>query len=146
MARVAGDHELWLACDLLLRPPLVQVGHEALGGAADIVEIHRVRPHAGKLRRLIIWRVATLRFGNDLADGPTAQTAGAKSERAKEAVVQFIPLSLCDQLRDYLLIKRRGGAVKKRRDILRGRVKELAGPESVCDFRLEGLVRGRPGQ
>src|SRR5947207_5362155 len=92
MPRIAGDDDLWLSLDLLLRPPFPQIGHEPLGRAADVVEIHRVRSHTGKFRRLIVARFAALSFGNNLANRPSAEAAGTESERAKEAVVQFRPL------------------------------------------------------
>ena len=98
------------------REPFVQIGHQALRGAADVVEIHRVRADAGELRAAErLRRVPRSACGHDLADGPPAQAAGAEGERLEKAVVQLVPRAGIDEFRYDPRVKVRGRAVAARR-------------------------------
>ncbi len=68
--RVMGDGDARLAGQVVLREPLLQVGHQPLRRPADVVEIHRVCAHARALRAIQRLRLALLGGGHDLANGP----------------------------------------------------------------------------
>ena len=71
---------------------LLHIMHEPLGGAADVVGVHRVRAHAGELGTAERLGLALLGFRNDGADRFAPQAAGAEGEGAEEAVVQLGPV------------------------------------------------------
>ena len=76
----------------LLGEILLHMMHEPLSGAADVVGIHRVRAHAGKLGTAEWLGLALLGLGHDGADRFAPQAAGAEGKGAEEAVVQLRPV------------------------------------------------------
>src|ERR1051325_6847944 len=107
MPGIARNHEQGPACDFFSSTPRVEVSHESLGRAADVVEIHRVGSDTGKFRRLVLARVASFCLGDDFANRAAAQTTGPKSKGAEEAVVEFRPFIGAREFRN-------GGEIKGR--------------------------------
>ena len=71
-ARVVRDHDLWF-CSCRVGPgALMEISDQALGGAADVEEIHRVGADARKLRRFVRGGSASLARGHDFSDGASA--------------------------------------------------------------------------
>ena len=90
VAGVAGDRE---------RGPtragvgLEEVSHEAEGGAGDVVVIEIARADAGELGAFALCRTSPLGRSHDLADGASAETAGAEGELFEKTIVQFGPVA-----------------------------------------------------
>src|SRR5688572_28862094 len=98
MPGVARDHDLRFAGDFFLPAPLMQVSDQSLRRAANVVEVHRIRAHAGELRRLVLSRLAAFGLRYNSSDRPAPQTTRPERECAEKPVVQLGPLSGLDEL------------------------------------------------
>src|SRR4029434_6216734 len=89
---------------------------------------------ARTLRPAQFVRRTTFGCGHDSTDRPAADSARAKSERAKEAVVQLCPLAGLDELPNRLRNDWRARALKHSPDVAGTGFEERAGRHRILDL------------
>jgi hypothetical protein len=74
------DHDLRRRWNFLASFPIVEISDESLRCAANVEEIHRVRPDAWKLRSFVFARATALHSRDDFPDSTAAKAASAKGK------------------------------------------------------------------
>ena len=138
MARVVGENDAGFATEAGFGPVGLGIRDEATGGASDVVIVHGVRADAGVVGALVGGGRTTLGGGDDLTDGASAQTAGAKLESLVEAVIQLRPLTGGGEFLDAGAVNRIRAGGEQGQDVFVAGGEELTGVSGGFESGFEG--------
>ncbi len=95
MAGIVCEGEGWFPAFSAI---LLHVGDEPTDGAGDVVIVHRRGTNAGKLRPPVRAACALLDLGDSPANGAATESTGSEGEGLEKSVVEFLVISLINQL------------------------------------------------
>ena len=138
MAGVVSENDAGFATEAGFGPVGLGIRDEATGGAADVIVVHGVRADAGVVGALVGGGRTTLGGGDDLADGASAQAAGAELESLIEAVIQLRPLTGGGEFLDTGAVNRIRAGGEQGQDVFVAGGEELTGVSGGFESGFEG--------